>query len=114
MRISDWSSDVCSSDLFKLGALAGFVPDDAFHADQVDHAGKGVFGADGNDDRHWVGFQTQLELIINLEEVRAGAVRSEERSVGQECVSTCRSRWSPYPKKKKIYLTVIRVRNIHT
>src|SRR3546814_12936275 len=28
-------------------------------------------------------------------------VRSEERRVGQECVSTCRSRWSPYPYKKK-------------
>src|SRR3546814_16399376 len=29
------------------------------------------------------------------------AARSEERRVGKECVSTCRSRWSPYPKKKK-------------
>src|SRR3546814_15843465 len=27
----------------------------------------------------------------------AGAIRSEERRVGKECVSTCRSRWSPYP-----------------
>src|SRR3546814_7014456 len=26
--------------------------------------------------------------------------RSEERRVGKECVSTCRSRWSPYPSKK--------------
>src|SRR3546814_16546407 len=29
--------------------------------------------------------------------------RSEERRVGKECVSTCRSRWSPYHSKKKIY-----------
>src|SRR3546814_13940294 len=29
-------------------------------------------------------------------------VRSEERRVGEECVSTCRSRWSPSPSKKKI------------
>src|SRR3546814_17263018 len=29
--------------------------------------------------------------------------RSEERRVGKECVSTCRSRWSPYPSKKKKY-----------
>src|SRR3546814_15682803 len=29
------------------------------------------------------------------------AARSDERRVGKECVSTCRSRWSPYPKKKK-------------
>src|SRR3546814_19708381 len=31
----------------------------------------------------------------------AGLKRSEERRVGKECVSTCRSRWSPYHKKKK-------------
>src|SRR3546814_17702287 len=29
------------------------------------------------------------------------AIRSEERRVGKECVSTCRSRWSPYHYKKK-------------
>src|SRR3546814_14081450 len=33
-------------------------------------------------------------------EMHAGK-RSEERRVGKECVSTCRSRWSPYNKKKK-------------
>src|SRR3546814_7401411 len=32
---------------------------------------------------------------------RTGRARSEERRVGKECVSTCRSRWSPYHKKKK-------------
>src|SRR3546814_18064993 len=31
----------------------------------------------------------------------AGETRSEERRVGKECVRTCRSRWSPYPTKKK-------------
>src|SRR3546814_2607075 len=31
-----------------------------------------------------------------LERIRAGRARSEERRVGKECVSTCRSRWSPY------------------
>src|SRR3546814_18325244 len=39
----------------------------------------------------------------------ANAIRSEERSVGKECVSTCRSRWSPYHEKKK---TTIKVRQI--
>src|SRR3546814_15525292 len=34
---------------------------------------------------------------------RAGG-RSDERRVGKECVSTCRSRWSPYPYKKKNYI----------
>src|SRR3546814_17748409 len=33
----------------------------------------------------------------NAEEVQAGLCRSEERRVGKECVSTCRSRWSRYP-----------------
>src|SRR3546814_13521897 len=33
--------------------------------------------------------------------VTAEAVRSEERRVGKECVSKCRSRWSPYHEKKK-------------
>src|SRR3546814_15771061 len=32
---------------------------------------------------------------------RRRSVRSEERRVGKECVSTCRSRWSPYHEKKK-------------
>src|SRR3546814_18044611 len=31
-----------------------------------------------------------------------GVNRSEERRVGNECVSTCRSRWSPYKYKKKL------------
>src|SRR3546814_15029500 len=38
-----------------------------------------------------------LEVVFDL---RAIERRSEERRVGKECVSTCRSRWSPYHKKK--------------
>src|SRR3546814_9937649 len=61
MRISDWSSDVCSSDL----------PADresrSVHRPPVAREGAGFLRA-----------------------------RSEERRVGKECVSTCRSRWSPY------------------
>src|SRR3546814_12826623 len=34
-------------------------------------------------------------------DLRAALDRSEERRVGKECVTTCRSRWSPAPKKKK-------------
>src|SRR3546814_1933892 len=65
MRISDWSSDVCSSDLFDCNwklAYHNFL--EAYHTRTV-HA---------NTLSH----------------------RSEERRVGKECVSTCRSRWSPY------------------
>src|SRR3546814_2335845 len=35
-------------------------------------------------------------LVDRIGPKRAGAIRSEERRVGKECVSTCRSRWSPY------------------
>src|SRR3546814_8368309 len=64
MRISDWSSDVCSSDLFFA------VQKTASHQIDTD---KGPYC------------------------VACGAQdRSEERRVGKECVSTCRSRWSQY------------------
>src|SRR3546814_11148464 len=36
----------------------------------------------------------------------ATSYRSEDSSVGKECVSTCRSRWSPYHKKKKAKITI--------
>src|SRR3546814_20687141 len=42
-----------------------------------------------------------LNLRERLHEVTVAAKRSEERRVGKECVSTCRSRWSPYHYKKK-------------
>src|SRR3546814_17376058 len=37
-----------------------------------------------------------IETKLSLGNARAAASRSEERRVGKECVSTCRSRWSPY------------------
>src|SRR3546814_5312831 len=81
MRISDWSSDVCSSDLIDKARFS--LPEVRVE--------------------EWNGF-----VFINMD---AGAPslhsylgkmvdqwkdRSEERRVGNECVSTCRSRWSPY------------------
>src|SRR3546814_18867632 len=56
------------------------------------------------------GFAVGLALAFHHPEKRLAAQRSEERRVGKECVSTCRSRWSPYHKKKKtlhIYCTSI-------
>src|SRR3546814_15800806 len=41
------------------------------------------------------------DLKDNLKPGAALAFRSEERRVGKECVSTCRSRWSPYHYTKK-------------
>src|SRR3546814_2698469 len=79
MRISDWSSDVCSSDLSTnlpgyIGVAVGAIADPGCPAPV-----RSVF----EQSRHaWVAI--------------GGAARSEERRVGKECVSTCRSRWSPY------------------
>src|SRR3546814_2256644 len=82
MRISDWSSDVCSSDLGLVFAarLNTATPKAGigFELDVIAACFIGGASAYGG-----VGKVT-------------GAVRSEERRVGKECVSTCRSRWSPY------------------
>src|SRR3546814_3247711 len=75
MRISDWSSDVCSSDL----------------RDHLEPHGWGLpADEEGVADR-------RCALELGEDSRRDAEVdRSEERRVGKECVSTCRSRWSPY------------------
>src|SRR3546814_14431006 len=101
MRISDWSSDVCSSDLASSSATQpapGGEDEPAADAD-VD-AGN---DADAFDPR-FAGTRFGVVLHDVLEHTdfarwtawTPGAPRSEERRVGKECVSTCRSRWSPY------------------
>src|SRR3546814_1613196 len=92
MRISDWSSDVCSSDLSELlrqlqelpvAARAGFITE--FLQREVQ------------------GFlrlaqppaATSRFLDLGTDSLMAVELRSEERRVGKECGSTCRSRWSP-------------------
>src|SRR3546814_16193459 len=92
MRISDWSSDVCSSDLVKDGAIVGFgdVCLDEFHPKQTEVIDgiSYVYPIDkAGVERKW--------------RYARQSVRSEERRVGKECVSTCRSRWSPYHYKQK-------------
>src|SRR3546814_14450607 len=82
MRISDWSSDVCSSDL-----AAGQVEDVVFVRDLcVGHLQQDARG--------------QPRIQVGPLHARPVGARSEERRVGKECVSTCRSRWSPYHYKK--------------
>src|SRR3546814_11156049 len=95
MRISDWSSDVCSSDL-EAGAemqqgggwLVRHAPvavgGAGHHAfEQAKHAAHARHLVERRDEMHLRGARIG----------KAGS--SEERRVGKECVSTCRSRWSP-------------------
>src|SRR3546814_8118983 len=92
MRISDWSSDVCSSDLRSGSALDA----DRCAARPVRRAGRDphLLSGTGATDRREPGH-------LSADHHHAvGARRSEERRVGKECVSTCRSRWSPYHSKK--------------
>src|SRR3546814_16645167 len=96
MRISDWSSDVCSSDL-----------DQRFERQidprRDDPAQIGAVGADMVEGRR--GAEADDELVLaRLDRLRRNGVaraRSEERRVGKECVSTCSSQWSPYHSKKQ-------------
>src|SRR3546814_3475847 len=89
MRISDWSSDVCSSDLLgqpgdqgdQAAKHEGDQEADRLVFQRIGNIGDaGADGASGDRGGHR----------------RAAGKRSEERRVGKECVSTCRSRWSPY------------------
>src|SRR3546814_9362369 len=81
MRISDWSSDVCSSDLFSAAEKAALAI-----AEAMSFTPATITDAMFEDARAHFSEAQIVEL----------AARSEERRVGKECVSTCRSRWSPY------------------
>src|SRR3546814_9839775 len=82
MRISDWSSDVCSSDLpfqkcdFRLLLL---------RTGEITGADRTAATAGG-----------RRRSRSHLRSVEGVSRRSEERRVGKECVSKCRYRWSPY------------------
>src|SRR3546814_20449740 len=104
MRISDWSSDVCSSDLYLPFLLTcacqgpqsflergtGRTPAQHSLGLAISHAP--VFGIEGPRLRRQSGlFKRQEGRRRNIQQGR-----SEERRVGKECVSTCRSRWAPY------------------
>src|SRR3546814_11809273 len=102
MRISDWSSDVCSSD---LGGLVGendlrLVDLSAFEALQPGDLVQRQIGEQPQKaaDVGVMGVPPELPVIPGGQRL---IVRSEERRVGKECVSTCRSRWSRYNEKKQ-------------
>src|SRR3546814_2706398 len=75
MRISDWSSDVCSSDLIGVSAY-------------------GLYDVRELDVWRILRDRDEGRPVVRIRELSDD--RSEERRVGKECVSTCRSRWSPY------------------
>src|SRR3546814_15516228 len=98
MRISDWSSDVCSSDLRHSGALSiGKVipgtealvskPDDD---GQTEGQGELILSGPSVISSYWQKPEETAQAM------RESGFRSAARRVGKECVSTCRSRWSPY------------------
>src|SRR3546814_13706017 len=98
MRISDWSSDVCSSDL-GIGTAVFMSEVGGRYARVV----RTVVEAMTALPSIVAGLFIYTVLIVALGYPRSGlaaglaiGVRPEERRVGKECVSTCRSRWSPY------------------
>src|SRR3546814_9909423 len=87
MRISDWSSDVCSSDLESGPAARRYLVGPVL-SELRGRTGAHAAGGDGRADRGAAG-------LFRYRATRGSGSRSEERRVGKECVSTCRSRWSP-------------------
>src|SRR3546814_7466088 len=89
MRISDWSSDVCSSDLTN-GCATGFSHGDVIN-DFLYEMYNSLYQHFLQQDDRWMGNRD----THTAPGFTAWIYRSEERRVGKECVSTCRSRWSP-------------------
>src|SRR3546814_20697729 len=113
MRISDWSSDVCSSDLSNEFLEPRLKPQDLKNMEVVGQvSGFDLWPNQKDGEPLWVFVTpgtketaTLLKRIDNMPKIEGKkirpiiipvAMRSEERRVGKECVSTCRSRWSQY------------------
>src|SRR3546814_12856147 len=109
MRISDWSSYVCSSDLGKTVALdlvdaMVVAADDSYTDEEVKVIERSACPTCGS----CSGMFTANSMNCLTEALGLslpGNGRSEERRVGKECGSPCRSRWSPYQYKKTIIKT---------
>src|SRR3546814_1631880 len=82
MRISDWSSDVCTSDLVAVGSWE-------VHTTRAGALIEPYCSA-------VIMLRRRIGISWRHRIPRIVSTRSEERRVGKECVSTCRSRWSPY------------------
>src|SRR3546814_18593394 len=104
MRISDWSSDVCSSDLLDAVAEGGGA-DHAALCFQLQYMPRELANGELGVEQIFHHLLQQAEAGELAEQVAhllfvdaevAGQVRSDERRVGKECVRTCSSRWLPY------------------
>src|SRR3546814_7343132 len=111
MRISDWSSDVCSSDLADIAHHTRMVAVIAAMGRKVEGHRKALLTRRQIAAVEGVGLLGGGKARILVDRPGAARIhgcahparkrrkageRSEERRVGTECVSTCRSRWSPY------------------
>src|SRR3546814_15873565 len=117
MRISDWSSDVCSSDLAEVWDIEFQAEPTALGVDAgllaIDHVAQTM---NYEEMLTWLLFYTSIfrtgklpmvdvvdpaglvrSQVVERDDGSLRLTRSEGRRVGQECVSTCRSRLSPFP-----------------
>src|SRR3546814_14501853 len=100
MRISDWSSDVCSSDLLDK-TIAQWLRVQPRPVILVANKVEGRATSEaGLSESYELGLDEPVAFSAEH-----GEGSREERRVGKGCVSTCRSRWSPYVTKKKHYNT---------
>src|SRR3546814_12645053 len=121
MRISDWSSDVCSSDLQKAMSEGITIEAAGLSAKRAEAEHDYFYCLKNYSAKHDMPLETPSRTSIERKLHASGfefegvstkyvlefvphpddfGGRSEERRVGKERVSTCRSRWSPYHQKK--------------
>src|SRR3546814_15994026 len=113
MRISDWSSDVCSSDLvaIEVGTILALrsmmLPEtptgivEKLEEFERRLPTQTVRSEEQISTQHFFTPLALAWLVSHLAAIGDDAIRSEERSVGNECCHTCRFRWYPETEKKK-------------
>src|SRR3546814_15361583 len=101
MRISDWSSDVCSCDL--LGRHTGGIRFQGFRP-----SCRRLHSLDRTHNGQRIARQSVVQVNARVLFVFR-ASRLEERRVGKEWVSTCRARWSTYHEKQNLTSTLAEV-----
>src|SRR3546814_11474643 len=99
MRISDWSSDVCSSDLLHHADLAQAEALLRAFLRAARESGAGCVRIIHGKGLHSDSRIPPLKNLVDRMLRQRADVRSEERRVGTACVDTCRSWWSPYHLK---------------